>query len=89
MDFNFNPESGTFVSSINYTFQHHVTAGCRFGYKYQAGTFIYRLDESNTIFSPKFPLDAKVLVHTHSPPHVAEVVGLPSYAKPDIYSKVS
>jgi hypothetical protein len=82
----YNPESGTFVSSIDYTFQHHVTAGCRFEYKYQAGTFIYHLDESNTIFSPKFPLDAKVLVHTHSPPHVAEVVGLPSYAKPDIYT---
>ncbi len=82
----YNPESGTFVSSIDYTFQHHVTAGCRFGYKYQAGTFIYRLDESSTIFSPKFPLDTKVLVHTHSPPHVAEIVGLPSYTKPDIYT---
>jgi len=82
----YNPESGTFVSSIDYTFQHHVTAGCCFGYKYQAGTFIYRLDESSTIFSPKFPLEAKVLVHTHSLPHVREVVGLPSYDKPDVYT---
>jgi len=75
----YNPSSGTFVSSIDYVFQPNVTSGTRFGYKYQPGTFIYRLDESTTIFTPKFLLDSKVLVHTHSPPHTATIVGLPSY----------
>jgi hypothetical protein len=75
----FNPENGTFVSSIDYTFQHHITAGSRIGYKYQVGTCIYRLDESTTIYSPKFSLDTQVLVHTHSPPHVATVIALPTY----------
>jgi hypothetical protein len=82
----FNPENGTIVTSIDYTFQRSVTSGARFGYKYQAGTFIYRLDESNTMFSPKFALDSTVLVHTHSPPHVATVIGIPSYVQPDIYT---
>jgi hypothetical protein len=82
----FNPENGTIVSSIDYTFQPHVTSGARFGYKYQAGTFIYRLDESTTMFSPKFPLDSTVLVHTHSPPHMATVIWTPFYSQPDIYT---
>jgi len=50
----YNPANSTFVSSIDYTFQHHVTSGTKFGFQYQTGTFIYRLDESNTIFAPKF-----------------------------------
>lgn len=37
----YNPMNGTFVSSIDYVFQDHVTSGSRFGYKYQPGTFIY------------------------------------------------
>jgi hypothetical protein len=44
------------------------------------------LDESTTVFNTKFPLESKVLVHTHSPPHVATIVGLPSYTRPDIYT---
>jgi hypothetical protein len=82
----YNPDTGTFVSSIDYTFQHHTTAGSRFGNKYQAGTFIYRLDETTTIYSPKFKLDEQVLVHSHSPPHLATVIGSPTYQKPDIYT---
>ncbi len=82
----YNPDTGTFVSSIDYTFQHHTTAGARFGNKYQAGTFIYRLDETTTIYSPKFKLNEQVLVHSHSPPHLATVIGLPTYQKPDIYT---
>jgi hypothetical protein len=46
-----NPINGTFVSSIDYTFQNHVTSGTTFGYTYQPGTFIYRLDETTSIFS--------------------------------------
>jgi hypothetical protein len=82
----YNPENGTFVSSVNYTFQPHSTAGAHFGYKYQAGTFIYRLDETTTIYSPKFKLDEQVLVHSHSPPHLATIIGLPTYHKPEIYT---
>jgi hypothetical protein len=36
----FNPMNGTFVSSIDYVFQDHVTSGSRFGFKNQPGTFI-------------------------------------------------
>jgi hypothetical protein len=50
----YNPSSGTIVSSIDYVLQSNVTSGARFGYKYQPGTFIYRLDESSTVFEPKF-----------------------------------
>jgi hypothetical protein len=84
----YNPTNGTFVSSIDYKFQHHVTSGTRFGYKYQPGTFIYHLDESNSIFAPKFPSESQVLVHTHSPPHIAKVIGLPTYDRPDVYTVV-
>ena len=82
----YNPATGTFVSSIDYKFQPHVTSGTKFGYQYPPGTFIYRLDESTTIFTPRFTLDSEVLVHTHSPPHQAKVIGLPSYDRPDIYT---
>jgi len=82
----YNPANSTFVSSIDYTFQPHVTSGSRFGYKYQPGTFIYRLEESNSIFAPKFRLDSKVLVHTHSPPSLATIIGIPTYTSPDIYT---
>ena len=76
----------TFVSLIDYVLQPNVTSGVRFGYKYQPGTFIYRLDESTTIFQPQFPLDSQVLVHTHSPPHQATIVGAPTYDRPNIYT---
>jgi hypothetical protein len=82
----YNPENGTFISSIDYKFQNHITSGAFFGLKYQSGTFIYRLDEENTIFTPKFQLDATVLVHTHSPPHQATIIGLPTYDRPQIYT---
>jgi hypothetical protein len=82
----YNPINGTFVSLIDYVFQDHVTSGTQFGYKYQPGTFIYRLDESTTVFSPKFLLDSQVFVHTHSPPLVATVIGVPSYLQPDVYT---
>jgi len=82
----YNPVNGTFVSSIDYKFQNHCTSGAKFGYQYQPGMFIYRLDETNSIFTPKFPLDSEVLVHTHSPPQVAKVVGIPSYDRPNVYT---
>jgi hypothetical protein len=75
----YNPVNNTIVSSIDYTFLPHTTSGTKFGYSYQPGVFIYRLDETTTIYQPKFPLDSTVLVHTHSPLHVAKVIGLPSY----------
>jgi hypothetical protein len=50
----YNPITGTFVSLIIYKFQMNVTSGAYFGPKYQPGTFIYRLDESTSIFAPKF-----------------------------------
>jgi hypothetical protein len=65
----YNPVNGTFISSIDYKFQDHVSSGAHFGLRYQPGTFIYRLDEPSSIFTPKFPLDSNVYVHTHSPPH--------------------
>jgi hypothetical protein len=63
----YNLANEIFVSSINHKFQPHVTSGARFGYHYQPGTFIYRLDESTSIFAPKFALGSSVFVHTHSP----------------------
>jgi len=48
--------------------------------------FVYQLDESTSIFTPKFPLDLEVLIHSHSPPHVAKIVGIPSYERPHIYT---
>ncbi len=82
----FNPKNGTFVSSINYRFQNHSTSRTYFGFKYQPGTFIYRVDESNHIFTPKYSLHSEVLVHMHSPPHRAQIVGIPTYQRPDIYT---
>jgi len=82
----YNPENGTLVSSIDYKFQLHTTSGAYFKFHYQSGTFIYRLDESNTIFAPKFNLETTVLVHTHSPPSSATVIGLPTYEHPGIYT---
>ncbi len=84
----YNPVSSTFVSSIDYKFQSNVTSGTRFGYRYQPGTFLYRLDETNYTLTPKFHLDSEVLVHTHSPPHKAKIIGIPSYDRPDIYTVV-
>jgi len=82
----YNPVTGSIVSSIDYSFQHHVSSGARFGFRYQPGTFIYRLDESNIMFSPKFPLESSVLIHTHSPPHQATIIGIPTYSRPNIYT---
>jgi len=81
-----NPANGTIISSFDYTFLHRTTSGTHFGYTYQPGTFIYRLDETTTIHQPKFALDSTVLIPTHSPPHVAKIIGLPSYERPDIYT---
>jgi hypothetical protein len=39
-----------------------------------------------TIFAPKFSLESKVLIHTHSPPHLATVIGIPTFADPDMYT---
>ncbi len=78
--------NGSFVSSIDYTIQNHVTSGSKFGYRYQPGTFIYRLDESTTMYAPKFHLDSTVLVHIHTPPHKATVIGIPTYSHPNIYT---
>jgi hypothetical protein len=75
----YNPANGTFVSSVDFKIQHNVTSGAYFGLKYQPGVFIYRLDESTMIFTPKFPIDSTVHVHTHSPPSTATVIGLPCY----------
>jgi hypothetical protein len=82
----YNPVNSTFVSLIDYKFQSNVTSGSKFGYHYQAGTFIYRLDESTSLFTPRFYLDSDVLVNTPSPPHVAKIIGIPTYAHPDLYT---
>jgi len=74
--------------SIDYKFQLHFTSGNHFGYKYQPGTFFYRLDELTTIFTMKYALDSEILIHTHSPPHRAKIIGLPSYDCPDVYTVV-
>jgi len=84
----FNPANGTFVSSIDYKFQNHITSGAYFGMSYQPGIFIYRLDESTSIFAPKYNMDSSVYVHTHSPPSIAKVIGIPTYQTPDIYTVV-
>ena len=59
-----------------------------FGFKYQSGTFLYRLDETNSVFAPKFALDTQVYVHTHSSPSLATIIGIPTYQSPDIYTVV-
>jgi hypothetical protein len=82
----YNPANGTFVSSIDYNLQSNVTSGAHFGFKYQPGAFIYRLDESTSIFAPKFALDSSVYTHTHFLPSVATVVGIPTYDNPHIYT---
>jgi hypothetical protein len=75
----YNPANGTLISSIDYKLQTNVTSGARFGNQYQPGTFIYRLGESTTMLTPMFALESKVLVHTHSLPYVATVIGIPVY----------
>jgi hypothetical protein len=84
----YNTANGTFVSSLDYKFQSNVTSGAHFGFKYQPGVFIYRLDESTSVFSPTYALDSSVYVHTHSPPSVAKVVGIPTYTTPNLYTAV-
>jgi len=82
----YNPSNGTFVSSIDYCFQNNVTSGTHFSLCYQPRVFIYRLDESNSLFAPKYPLDSSVHVHTHSPPTIAKLIGIPTYSKPSVYT---
>ncbi len=82
----YNPANGTFVYSIDYKFQAHITSGAKFVYSYQPGTYIYRLDETTSIFAPKYTLDSKVYVHTPSPPCIATVIGIPLFDHPDIYT---
>jgi hypothetical protein len=82
----YNPLNDSFVSSIDYKFQPHSTSSAHFGFRYQPGSFIYRLDETNTVFMPKFTLDSTVLVHSHSPPHRAKIIGLPTYDRPDVFT---
>jgi hypothetical protein len=84
----YNPANGTFCSSIDYKFQNHVTSGAYFGMRYQPGVMIYRLDETTSVFAPKYQLDSPVYVHTHSPPSLATVIGIPTYYTPDIYNVV-
>jgi len=81
-----NPSNGTFASLVDYKFQPNVTSGAFFGLKYQSGTFIYRLDETTSVFALKFLLDSSVYVHTHSPPSVAKVIGIPSYDTQNVYT---
>jgi hypothetical protein len=82
----YNPANGTLVSSIDYKFQLNVTSGAHFGFKYQPGVFIYRLDESTSVIAPKFEMDTSVYVHTHSPPSTARIIGIPTYDTPSIYT---
>ena len=77
-----------FYNPSNGKFQLNTTSGAYFGYKYQAGTFFYRLDETTSIFSPKYAIDTPVYVHTHSPPSVATVIGIPTYDSPNVYTVV-
>ena len=82
----YNPVNGTFLSSIDYKLQTNVTSGSYFGLRYQPGVFFYRLDESTHIFAPKFQLDTSVYVHTHSPPSVGKIIGIPTYTSPNVYT---
>jgi len=54
----FKPANGKLVSSIDYTLLSYSTSGALFGYQYQPGLFIYRLDEPTYIFKQKLYLDA-------------------------------
>jgi hypothetical protein len=81
-----NPQNGSFVSSIDYKFQPDLASGAHFGFEFQPGTFVYQLDESTSVFSPSFPLDSSALVHTHSPPPLATIVGIPTYDSPQVYT---
>jgi hypothetical protein len=84
----YKPANGTFISSIDYKFQNHVTSGAYFGLKNQTGIFIECLDESTSIFAPKYNIDSSVHVHTHSPQSVATVICIPTYQTPNIYTVV-
>jgi hypothetical protein len=84
----YNPANGTFTFSIDYKFQNHATTGSYFNLKYQPGVFIYRLDESTSIYAPQFTLESQVYVHTHSPPSIATVIGISTYTSPNIYTVV-
>jgi len=84
----YNPANGTFTFSIDYKFQNHATTGAYFNLKYQPGVFIYRLDESTSIYAPQFTLESQVYVHTHSPPSIATVIGISTCTSPNIYTVV-
>jgi hypothetical protein len=59
-----------------------VTSGAYFGLRCQPGTFVYRLDDSTSVFAPIFALDTSVYVYTHSPLSVPNIIGIPSYDNP-------
>jgi len=40
----------------------------------------------NTIFAPKFNVNSLVYVHTHSPPSIAKIIGIPTHDTPNIYT---
>jgi hypothetical protein len=82
----YNPANGTFVSSIDYKFQAHTPSGAHFGFKYHSGTFLYRLDETTSIFALKFAIDSSVYVHTHFPPSITTIVCILTYNSPNIYT---
>lgn len=54
--------------------------------KYQLDTFLYRLDETTSIFALKFAINSSDYVDTHSPPSIATIVGIPMYISPNIYT---
>jgi len=60
----YNPENCIFVLLIDYNFQHNVMSDA--------------FDESTSIFLPTFPIDSSVHVHTHSPPSLGTIIGIPS-----------
>jgi hypothetical protein len=82
----YNPATKTIVSSADYKLDTTITSGPKFNMEYRPGNWIYTLDESTSLKTPIFKLDSTVLVHTHSPPHVAQVIDLPSALRPNIYT---
>ncbi len=64
----YNPINSTFVSSIDYKFQHYTASGMGFGYSYQPGTFMYCLDETTSVFAPNlFLIPMCLFIHIIHP----------------------
>jgi hypothetical protein len=82
----YNLVNGTFVSSIDYKLQPNIASGACFGYQYQPGTVIHRLDESTSVYAPKFTLDSTFVPPTHSPPQMVKVMIIPLYDQSNIYT---